>query len=86
MKEGLKDQPSQSAHRNKKPDLPVMVEEMQAKMEKMQEEMDNIRQQNAVSAHCVKTSDPLKEFLTEPSDEVAPLKTDVRKVMIRSRL
>lgn len=87
VKEGLKDQPlPPNPNENKKPDLTAVMEEMQARMEKMQEEMNTIKQQSKISMESAKGSDPLKEFPDEPIKRSAPLKTDPKRVFIRSRL
>ncbi|XP_059662600.1 uncharacterized protein LOC132308519 [Cornus florida] len=87
VKEGLNDQlSSDNANENKKPDLTIVVEEMQAKMEKMQEDMNSTKQQNDISIQCAQGSEPLKEFSTPPVKGSVPLKTDAKKIMIRSRL
>ncbi|KAA8523840.1 hypothetical protein F0562_010263 [Nyssa sinensis] len=76
VKEGLKDQPpSQAPNGNNKSDLTLVMEEMQAKMEKMQD-MNNLKQLNKIPTHCTKGSEPLDELSTEPIKGSAPLKTD----------
>ncbi|KAL6975373.1 hypothetical protein U1Q18_024168 [Sarracenia purpurea var. burkii] len=88
VKEGLKDPPpSLGPNENKKPGLSVAMEEMQAKMEKMQEEMNNIKGQNKVSIQNAKGLEPSKELPNDvPIKESAPPKTDPKRVFIRSRL
>ncbi|MCD7458801.1 hypothetical protein HAX54_039267 [Datura stramonium] len=51
IKEGSKDK-SPSRPRLDKQDFTVMMEEMQARMEKLQYDMNNMKQQNEVSAKC----------------------------------
>ncbi|MGI4421826.1 hypothetical protein ACR2V7_25595 [Klebsiella pneumoniae] len=87
MKEEFKDQPSSfNPNDNKKPDLTVVMEEMQAKMEKMQEDMNNIKQQSKVSIQSAQESEPLRELPNEPAKGPAPQKAYPKKVFIRSRL
>ncbi|CAL5335899.1 unnamed protein product [Camellia sinensis] len=87
VKEGLKDQPqSHNSNENKKPDLTFVIEEMHAKMEKMEEDMNNIKQKSEVSSLSAKVSEPLKELPNDPTKGLVPLKTDPKRVMIRSRL
>ncbi|KAL8226473.1 hypothetical protein R6Q57_016305 [Mikania cordata] len=87
VKEGLKDQSSQeTTNLNYKPRHTLMMEEMQARMEKMQEDMHTIRFDDDDSILCAKDLDPRKEELDESNETSAPAKTDVKKVFIRSRL
>ncbi|KAI8557751.1 hypothetical protein RHMOL_Rhmol04G0034000 [Rhododendron molle] len=87
VKEGSKDQPlPPNPNENKKPELTAVMEEMQARMEKMQEEMNTIKQQSKISMESAKGSEPLKEFPDEPIKRSALLKTDPKRVFIRSRL
>ncbi|GFZ12558.1 hypothetical protein Acr_23g0009430 [Actinidia rufa] len=87
VKEELKDQPSSfNPKENKKPDLTVVMEEMQAKMEKMQEDMNNIKQQSKVPIQSAKESEPLRELPNEPAKGPAPQKAYPKNVFIRSRL
>ncbi|XP_057472429.1 uncharacterized protein LOC130761003 isoform X2 [Actinidia eriantha] len=87
VKEEFKDQPSSfNPNDNKKPDLTVVMEEMQAKMEKMQEDMNNIKQQSKVSIQSAQESEPLRELPNEPAKGPAPQKAYPKKVFIRSRL
>ena len=87
VKEELKDQPSSfNPNENKKPDVTVVMEEMQAKMEKMQEDMNNIKQQSKVPIQSAQESEPLRELPNEPAKGPAPQKAYPKKVFIRSRL
>lgn len=87
VKEGLKDQPlSLNPNEIKKPELTAVMEEMQARMGKMQEEMNTIKQHSKISIESAKGSEPLKECPDEPIKGSAPLKTDPKRVFIRSRL
>jgi len=87
VKEGLKDQPTLlKPNENKKPEVTAAMEEMQARMEKMQEDMNIIKQQSKISMGSAKGSEPLKGFPDEPIKGSAPLKTDPKRVFIRSRL
>ncbi|KAL1821597.1 hypothetical protein ACET3Z_016466 [Daucus carota] len=65
--------------------LAIMVEEMQAKVETVEEERNSANQLQS-STNCVKASDNLGELLAEPSDESTPQKANRKKVFIRSRL
>ncbi|XP_009761703.1 uncharacterized protein LOC107791711 [Nicotiana tabacum] len=84
VKEGSKDQ-SPSRPRLDKQEITVMMEEMQAKMEKFQDDMNSIKQQNGVSAKCANGLDSL-EFSDEPIKSSTPAKSNRKKVFIRSRL
>ncbi|KAK9291805.1 hypothetical protein L1049_019755 [Liquidambar formosana] len=87
MHEGLKDQPpSLSSNDEKKPDHMVGMEEMQANMEKMREEINDVKQQSMVSTECVEGSEPLKKISTEHIKGSDLPKTERKRVMIRSRL
>lgn len=87
VKEGLKDQPTLlKPNENKKPEVTAAMEEMQARMEKMQEDMNIIKQQSKISMGSAKGSEPLKGFPDEPIKGSALLKTDPKRVFIRSRL
>lgn len=88
VREGLKDQPnSQRPYIGiKKQDLMVAMEEMQAKMEKMQEDVNILKQQNQTCAEYSKELEPLKEFPDEPTESSASFGTCRKKVFIRSRL
>lgn len=84
---GLKDQPNSCPNNGiKKQDLMVAVEEMQAKMEKMQEDVNILKQQNETCAEYSKELEPLKELPDEPTESSASAKTDRKKIFIRSRL
>ncbi|KAL3503270.1 hypothetical protein ACH5RR_037719 [Cinchona calisaya] len=87
VKEGLTDQPNSRPHNgNKKQDLMVAMEEMQAKMEKMQEDVNILKQQNQSCTEYSKELEPLKELSDEPPASSASAGTDKKKVFIRSRL
>ncbi|XP_060209403.1 uncharacterized protein LOC132636508 [Lycium barbarum] len=83
VKEGSKDQ-SPSRPRLDKQDFTVMMEEMQAKMEKLQDDMNNMKQQNEVSAKCANGLESF-EFSDEPI-KTTPTKSNRKKVLIRSRM
>ncbi|KAK2975332.1 hypothetical protein RJ640_004532 [Escallonia rubra] len=87
VKEGFKDQPlTHSASKNQKSDMTLLVEEMQSQVEKLREELNDIKQQNEISTHSTKASDPVKEELSaEPAKISSPRSTGLPKVMIRSR-
>ncbi|XP_009759757.1 uncharacterized protein LOC107813467 [Nicotiana tabacum] len=85
-KERLKDQPpSRASSRAEKQDVTVMMEEMQAKMEKLQDDMNNTKQQNEVSTKCITGLESF-EFSDEPIKSSAPSRSNRKKVFIRSRL
>ncbi|KAH0719751.1 hypothetical protein KY284_004781 [Solanum tuberosum] len=85
-KEGLKDQsPSHPSSRVEKQDVTAVMEEMQAKMEKLQDDMNNTKQQNEVSTKCITGLDSF-EFSDEPIKSSTPSKSKRKKVFIRSRL
>ncbi|KAL3508621.1 hypothetical protein ACH5RR_028022 [Cinchona calisaya] len=89
VREGLKDQPNSRPYSGiKKQDLMVAMEEMQAKMEKMQEDVNILKLKNHTCAEYSKELDPLKEFTDEPepAESSASAKTDKKKIFIRSRL
>lgn len=87
VKEGLKDEPNSYPRQGiKKQDLMIAMEEMQAKMEKMQEEVNILKQQNQTSSVYSGDLEPLKDSADEPLKSVASLQTDRKKVFIRSRL
>lgn len=84
IKEGSKDQ-SPSRPRLGKQDFTVMMEEMQAKMEKLQDDMNNLKQQNEVPTKCITGLESF-EFSDEPIKSSTPSKSNRKKVFIRSRL
>lgn len=87
VKEGLKDQSSlEPANLNTKPRHTLMMEEMQARMVKMEEDLHIIRLDDEESILCAKDLDPRKDDSDESNEKSAPEKTDVKKVFIRSRL
>nr|XP_043606722.1 uncharacterized protein LOC122578757 isoform X2 [Erigeron canadensis] len=87
VKEGLKDHsPVDSANLNSKPRHTLMMEEMQARMVKMEEDLHIIRLDDEDSILCAKDLDPRKDEPAESNETSAPAKTDVKKVFIRSRL
>lgn len=77
IKEGSKDK-SPSRPRLDKQDFTVMMEEMQAKMEKLQDDMNNMKQQNEVSAKCTNGLDSF-EFSDEPIKSSMPTKSKPKK-------
>ncbi|CAN4087416.1 unnamed protein product [Withania somnifera] len=86
MKEGLKDQsPSQPSSRAGRQDVTVVMEEMQAKMEKLQDDMNNTKLQNEVSTNCITGLESF-EFSDEPIKSSTPSKANRKKIFIRSRL
>ncbi|XAR67534.1 hypothetical protein NMG60_11002321 [Bertholletia excelsa] len=89
VKEGWDYQsPSQNSNESKKPDITIRVEEMQARMEKIQEEMDFIKQQSKTQTKDARVLEPLNKFPDEdePVRGSVPPKTDPKRVFIRSRL
>lgn len=87
VKEGLKDEPNSYPRQGiKKQDLMIAMEEMQAKMEKMQEEVNILKQQNQTSSVYSGDLEPLKDSADEPLKSVSSFQTDRKKVFIRSRL
>ncbi|GKA89948.1 hypothetical protein Tco_0811760 [Tanacetum coccineum] len=87
VKEGLKDHsPLEPTNLNSKPRHTLMMEEMQARMVKMEEDLHIIRLDDEDSILCAKDLDPRKEDPSESNEKAAPEKTDVKKVFIRSRL
>ncbi|KAK1435676.1 hypothetical protein QVD17_01442 [Tagetes erecta] len=87
VKEGMKDQSAlEPANLNYKPRHTLMMEEMQARMEKLQEDLHIIRLDDEDSILCAKDLDPRKEEPDESNENSAPAKADAKKVFIRSRL
>lgn len=87
VKEGMKDQSSlEPSNLDYKPRHTLMMEEMQARMEKMQEELHIIRLDDEDSILCAKDLDPRKEEPDESNEQPADAKTDVKKIFIQSRL
>lgn len=87
LKEGTKDQSAlEPANLNYKPRHTLMMEEMQARMEKMQEDLHIIRLDDEDSILCAKDLDPRKEEPDESSEQSTLAKADAKKVFIRSRL
>ncbi|KAF3672357.1 putative 3-oxoacyl-[acyl-carrier-protein] reductase, chloroplastic-like isoform X1 [Capsicum annuum] len=84
VKEGSKDQ-SPSRPKLDRQDLTVMMEEMQAKMEKLQDDVNNMKQQNEASAKCANGLDSF-ESSDEPIKRSTPTKSNPKKVLIRSRM
>ena len=78
MKEG----PLQSDYKKKSRSLAIMVEEMQAKAETVEERRESAPQLQS-SARRVQSLGNLEELL---ADELTPHKADRKKVFIRSRL
>ncbi|CAN4096993.1 unnamed protein product [Withania somnifera] len=84
IKEGSKVQ-SPSRPRLDKQDFTVMMEEMHTKMEKVQDDMNNMKQQNEVSAKCANGLESF-EFSDELIKRSTPTKSNARKILIRSRM
>ncbi|XP_076911057.1 uncharacterized protein LOC143568912 [Bidens hawaiensis] len=83
VKEGMKDQSSlEPSNLDYKPRHTLMMEEMQARMEKMH----IIRLDDEDSILCAKDLDPRKEEPDESNEQSADAKIDVKKIFIRSRL
>ncbi|KAK6157429.1 hypothetical protein DH2020_011677 [Rehmannia glutinosa] len=77
--------PSDISNGDKKQNL-VLVEEMQAKLDKMQEDMNNIQQQSTITTLRTEEQEPLKQFFDEPLKSSMPEVSGRRKIFIRSRL
>lgn len=88
VQERLKDQPlSTSLDDKKKPqDVKLGMEEMQAKMEKMQEDSNIVKQQHEISAIHVEGSDHPKKIPDESIHGSDLPQTNRKKIFIRSRL
>ncbi|XP_059444922.1 uncharacterized protein LOC132176670 isoform X1 [Corylus avellana] len=90
VQEGFMHQcPTPCLNDKKKPeDLKLAMEELQAK-ELMQEDMNKVEQGNKISAKSVNGSEdpePLKKLPNEDNKESDLLKTDKKRVFLRSRL
>lgn len=86
VQEGLKDQsPSLSCNDEKKP-AKLTVEELEAKMEKMQEELNNIKAETKTAVAHAKEPDHPKKIPDGPVKGSDLELTDKKRVMIRSRL
>ncbi|KAI7742346.1 hypothetical protein M8C21_012036 [Ambrosia artemisiifolia] len=84
---GLKDQSClEPANLNDKRRHTLMMEEMQARMEKMQEDLHIIRLDDEDSILCANDLDPCKEEPDESNEKSAATKPDAKKIFIRSRL
>ncbi|KAK6134514.1 hypothetical protein DH2020_031748 [Rehmannia glutinosa] len=66
--------PSDISNGDKKQNL-VLVEEMQAKLDKMQEDMNNIQQQSTITTLRTEEQEHLKQFFDEPLKSSMPEKT-----------
>ncbi|XP_004294550.1 PREDICTED: uncharacterized protein LOC101309517 [Fragaria vesca subsp. vesca] len=88
VQERLKDQiPSTCLDDKKKPqDVKLGTEEMQAKMEKMQEESNIVKLQHQISAKPVKRSDHPKKMPDESIHGSDVPENNRKKIFIRSRL
>lgn len=89
MREGLKDHPPLSASLDdkKKPeDLKLVMEEMHAKMEQMQEDTNIVKQQHKTSAEHVEGSRHPKKMPDEGVQGSDLLQNKKKKIFIRSRL
>ncbi|CAA0815942.1 Unknown protein [Striga hermonthica] len=64
----------------------VLVQEMQAKLGKMREAMNNIKQQSEVSALRNSEQEHPKSSFDDPLKSLMPEPTGRRKIFIRSRL
>ncbi|XP_011095254.1 uncharacterized protein LOC105174764 isoform X2 [Sesamum indicum] len=64
----------------------LLVEEMQAKLEKMQEDMNRTQQESLVSALRREEQEHLRQLFDEPVKSSSPEVTGPRKIFIRSRL
>ncbi|MFS7963335.1 hypothetical protein Hanom_Chr08g00736861 [Helianthus anomalus] len=84
---GLKDQSSlEPANLHDIRRHTIMMEEMQARMEKMQEDLHIIRLDDEDSILCANDLDLCKEDPDESNENSAAAKTDPKKIFIRSRL
>lgn len=85
----MRQRPTPSLNDKKKPeDLKLEMEELQAK-ELMQEHMNKVEQGNKISAKSANGSEdpePLKKTPNEGNKESDLLKTDKKRVFLRSRL
>ncbi|KAM1356626.1 hypothetical protein ACFX13_031452 [Malus domestica] len=89
VREGLKDHPPLSASLDdkKKPeDLKLVMEEMHAKMEQMQEDTNIVKQQHKTSAEHVEGSRHPKKMPDEGVQGSDLLQNKKKKIFIRSRL
>lgn len=88
VQERLKDQSlSTSLDDKKKPqDVKLGMEEMQAKMEKMQDDTNIVKQQHEISAIHVEGSDHPKKIPDEGIHGSDLPQTNRKKIFIRSRL
>lgn len=89
VQEGLKDQPlSVSPDDTKKPeDLKLAMEDMNAKMENMQEDTNIVKQQHNISAeHVMGSADPKKMPDGRGIQGADLLQNNKKRIFIRSRL
>lgn len=87
VQEGFKNQPPSCSLNDKTNSNDIeSVEEMQAKMEEMQEDMNVVKQQNKASAKLSERSKPQKKIPNEDIKGSDLLRTNERRVFIRSRL
>ncbi|XP_031266652.1 uncharacterized protein LOC116125059 [Pistacia vera] len=87
LQEGFKNQPPPCSL-NERTNLHDIesVEEMQAKMEEMQEDMNIVKQQNKASAKLSEPPKPQKKIPNEDIKGSDLLRTKEKRVFIRSRL
>lgn len=87
MKGKLKAQPSSGLSNGDKKKNVVLVEEMQAKLEKMQRDMNNIQQQSKASTRRNEEQEHLKHLFDKHLKSSTPeVPTGQRKIFISSRL
>ncbi|KAI3457506.1 hypothetical protein Pfo_014169 [Paulownia fortunei] len=86
VKGKLKGQPPSDLSNGDQKQNFVLVEEMQAKLEKMHEDLNNIEQQSQISTLRTEEQEHLKQFFDEPLKSSMPEVTGRKKIFIRSRL
>ncbi|GLT67338.1 hypothetical protein SLA2020_396540 [Shorea laevis] len=86
MQERLIDRPSPCLNEKKKPEDCRAVEKMQVKIEEIEEEMDNIKQQSTPSAKTVGVSEPLKKTPSGGNKGLDFDNDNRKRIFIRSRL
>ncbi|KAL0306475.1 UNVERIFIED_CONTAM: hypothetical protein Sradi_6064800 [Sesamum radiatum] len=86
VKGKLKGRPHSDPSSGDKKQSFLLVEEMQAKLEKMQEDMNKTQQGSRISALRREEQEHLKQFIDEPVKSSTPEVTGPRKIFIRSRL
>ncbi|GMH25525.1 hypothetical protein Nepgr_027368 [Nepenthes gracilis] len=69
-----------------KPDLSTVIEDMEAKKEKLPKEMNDVKEPNKVSLKEMKRSETIHKIPPEPIKETDFPKANNKRVMIRSRL